>query len=194
MDLDGTITRKDSMFAFIKHSFPSWKYYTGLVLLSPVMAMNRLGLFPSTKTKEILLGSFFRNLTREQFEALGDEFSRLVLPGMIRKEALKEIAFHQNTGATIVVVTASLSVWCETWCRDNGFHLIATDYEVANGKVTGRIRGKNCKGPEKVRRIRERYHLESAKNIYAYGDSKSDLKMLGIADIKYYKWEKYNDQ
>jgi len=188
MDLDGTITRKDTLFAFIRYCFNAGRYYSGLARLAPYLAMNRVGLYPSAKAKELVLRKFFGEFTKEHFEKKGDEFSAKVLPGMIRKRAIKEIASHQSAGATIVVVTASLHAWCRGWCREFYLDLIATDFEVSGGKVTGSLQGKNCKGTEKVRRIQEQYDLKKASKIYAYGDSRSDLPMLGIADIKYYKW------
>jgi phosphoserine phosphatase len=65
--------------------------------------------------------------------------------------------------------------------------LISTRLETNNGKLTGRIEGKNCRGIEKVRRIKMQYKLDEYDEIYAYGDTKGDKPMLGLATIAFYK-------
>lgn len=188
MDLDGTITRKDTMFAFARYCYPGVRYYVRLVKMAPVLLLNRLGMHPSDRAKERLLTTFFRGTTREDFERKGDEFARMVLPLLVRRRARQEMEWHRNNNSTIVVVTASLGAWCGAWCRQEGFDLIATGYEAENDIITGKLSGKNCKGIEKVRRISEKYGSASAATIYAYGDTKSDLPMLELADVKVYKW------
>jgi HAD superfamily phosphoserine phosphatase-like hydrolase len=176
------------MFAFARFFHPGAGYYLRLLRVAPVLLLNRLGMYPSERAKERLLMSFFRGTTREHFERKGDEFGQIVLPGLVRRRAMKEIEWHRDNNAVIVVVTASLAAWCREWCRLQGLELIATQYESVNNIITGKLQGKNCKGSEKVRRIREKYGAVSAGTTYAYGDTKSDLPMLELADVKYYKW------
>ncbi|MEW6528158.1 MAG: haloacid dehalogenase-like hydrolase [Spirochaetota bacterium] len=60
--------------------------------------------------------------------------------------------------------------------------------EVKYGLLTGKFFGKNCYGPQKVKRIKEIYNLYDYQKIYAYGDSKGDKEMLAIADERIYRW------
>lgn len=191
-DLDGTITRKDTMFAFIRFCYPGITYFSGLILISPVLILNRLGIIPSHRAKEILLSRFFKGFTEQKFEEKGKEFARKILPGLVREIAREELSRHQESGKKVVVVTASLSAWCNAWCKENGLELIATEYEVIDGRISGKIRGRNCKGEEKVRRIKEKYAVDAAGEIVAYGDSKGDREMLELADEKYYRWKRIN--
>lgn len=57
--------------------------------------------------------------------------------------------------------------------------LIATDIDME----TGRLIGKNCNGPEKVRRLNEA--LANARVTEAYSDHESDIPMLGLAEKAY---------
>ena len=53
-----------------------------------------------------------------------------------------------------------------------------------DGRLTGRLRGANCRGPEKARRVEEwlgQAELEGAE-LWAYGDSASDDELLAAAD------------
>ena len=54
--------------------------------------------------------------------------------------------------------------------------------------LTGKFQGKNCFGPEKVSRIKNKFDLKKVKKIYAYGDSTGDSEMLELADYKYLKY------
>ena len=69
----------------------------------------------------------------------------------------------------------------------NGVDLLATRLEVKEGVLTGKIAGVNCHGEEKVRRIKEAYPKDALTKVYAYGDTKGDLPMLRLADIRFYK-------
>jgi len=70
----------------------------------------------------------------------------------------------------------------EAICRGE-IPLIATEIEVdAHSRITGKILGNNCRGREKVARIRDQYRVEEFDEIFAYGDSSGDLPMLALAD------------
>ena len=65
--------------------------------------------------------------------------------------------------------------------------LLGTKLMTRNGKITGKIDGKNCHGSEKVCRIEERYNLSDYTDIYCYGDTRGDKPMLELGTIKFYK-------
>ena len=65
--------------------------------------------------------------------------------------------------------------------------LIATKLEIRNGTVTGKFLSKNCYGIEKAHRVQEQYNLNDYDHIYAYGDSRGDKELLGLADESFYK-------
>lgn len=109
---------------------------------------------------------------------------------MERPAAIKRIDQHRAAGDKIVVVSATPRFILEQWCRDRRLDLIATEVELdKKGRLTGRIDGKNCRGPEKVCRIRAAYDLNDFDEIYAYGDTVSDLPMLELAEehLRFYR-------
>ena len=59
--------------------------------------------------------------------------------------------------------------------------------EIDDKIITGKTFQRNCYGPEKVKRIREKYNLSNYKYIYAYGNSRGDYEMLSIANESHYK-------
>jgi len=188
-DFDGTITRKDTLFQFIRFSKGNLVFYTGLLLLSPVLIAYKIGIIPNWRAKELMFSFYFNGMSEEDALKSGNDFSEQIIPRLLRPEAIREIEFHKNLGTKIVVVTASFSIWVKPWCDKNMFELLATEYDTRNGRLTGLIKGKNCHGVEKKRRIEEKFDLLQFDKIYAYGDSLADMEMLNLADIKYLKWE-----
>ncbi len=144
-------------------------------------------LIPNWRGKERMLTWFFAGETIDSFNLKSDEFCRHVVPNLIRPKALVEIDKHRNAGATVVVVSASAENWIAPWCRTLGLKCLATQLEVVDNKLTGKIKGFNCYGPEKENRLRSCYKLEEFDEVYAYGDSKGDLEMLALAQQKFYK-------
>lgn len=189
-DFDGTITTKDTLFQFIRFSKGNFKFYLGLLILLPVLLAFKAGFLPNWRAKEILFTWFFKGISEGEMNKLGDGFASQIIPTLIRPEAEEALAFHRDKGSRIVVVTASFSIWVKPWCDSKQIELIATECEIQQGKLTGLLQGKNCYGKEKVRRIREKFDLEQFDQIYAYGDSKADLEMLNLADLKQMKWKK----
>ena len=189
-DFDGTITRKDTLFQFIRFSKGNLMFYVGLLLLSPVLFAYKIGIMPNWRAKEMLFSFYFGGVKEENILKLGRRFSELIVPGLLRREAIREIDFHKTLGTKIVVVTASFSIWVKPWCDNNQFELIATEHDTKQGRLSGLIKGQNCYGAEKVRRINEKFDLHRFDKIYAYGDSLADREMLNLADFKYLKWKK----
>lgn len=189
-DFDGTITNTDTLFRFIRFSKGSFRFVAGLLMTSPVFLFYKLRLIPNWRAKEMVLSWFFRGNSEQELLDAGNSFASRVIPEIIRPEAHDAFDFHRRQGDPVVVVTASLSFWIKPWCDARGFSLIATEPEFANGTFTGRFRGKNCYGKEKVERIEKEFDLGSFEKIYAYGDSSGDREMLHLADVKYLKWTK----
>lgn len=84
-------------------------------------------------------------------------------------------------------MSASPENWISPWAQKMQVELIATQLEVQNGSITGKIAGKNCHGQEKVSRIKSKYSLADYAEIAAYGDTKGDLAMLALAHRAVYK-------
>src|SRR6185312_1649091 len=89
----------------------------------------------------------------------GEEFAMRILPKQIYQTALDSIKWHLAEGHDVCVVTASSPIWVAHWARQLGVQLIGTEYEIKDDKFTGHYAGNNCKGEEKVKRIRNQYDL-----------------------------------
>jgi HAD superfamily phosphoserine phosphatase-like hydrolase len=93
----------------------------------------------------------------------------------------------------MVIVSASP----EVYIREVG-HLLDVDQVIAtrlevddDGLLTGRYRGANCRGEEKLRRLREWMATDPSPGdpgtgeptLWAYGNSRGDLRMLRAAGV-----------
>jgi len=186
-DFDGTITTKDTLLEFIKYYHGTGKWLTGFAANTPWLALMSLKMIPNWKAKEKVLEWFFAGENIERFNLLSEQFSLEVLPALIRPDALEAIQKHKADGATVVVISASAENWVEPWCRKNHIPCLATQLEVSDNKITGKIKGANCYGVEKEKRIKASYNVSEFDQVVAYGDSEGDLEMLALASQQFYK-------
>jgi phosphatidylglycerophosphatase C len=186
-DFDGTITTRDTLAEFMIFYHGKTKYYLGLAALTPILASYVFKLMPNWKSKQYFLTWFLKGENVNTFNERCAQFSATCVPALIRPGALKAIEKYKKAGATIAVVSASAENWIKPWCDENNLICIATQLEVRDEKLTGRILGKNCHGSEKVCRIEEKFFLKDFTRIIAYGDTAGDHEMLQLAHEQHYK-------
>ena len=189
-DFDGTVTRKDSLFDFITFYRGRLSLYLGMIFLSPMLVLFKLGILPNWKAKERVLSYFFAREPLSTFQQKCDTYAQQRLPLLIKDSALQKIREFQQSETDIYLVSASAENWLKSWCESLGIRLIATRLEVKEGKLTGKIAGSNCYGPEKVVRIRCEVDLARYSKIYGYGDSKGDREMLALTHVPHYRFFK----
>ena len=187
-DFDGTICKKDSMIEFLKYYCGNKKLYWAFTKHIHWLIPMYCGLIEKWRVKEKIWVYLLGNIDEKEFNKSAEFFSINILPKMLYKDAIDKIKFHQLNNDTVVVITASAANWVNPWCKTFNLELISTCLEIKNGKVTGKIDGKNCNGSEKVRRIKQIFDLSDFKYIYAYGNSKGDKEMLKLASHPFYKF------
>ena len=186
-DFDGTLTRKDSLWEFLRFYSGYPKYILKLLVLLPVLIGYAMGIIPNWRAKQKVLMSFFSGVNKIAFQERCDAFAKEVLPKLIRPAASNRIMDHRKQGDRVVIISASPENWIRPWADHHGFEVIATRLESVEEKLTGRFQGRNCYGPEKVTRLKQYLNLEDYTTIYAYGDSKGDFELLSISDVPNYK-------
>ncbi len=186
-DFDGTLTRKDSLLEFIKFYKGSYQTYSGILFLSPFLVAMKAGLLSTQQGKEKLLSYFFKGENIEIFNAKCEQFTQKIIPTIIRKDGLLELKSRLAQKQEVCIVTASAENWVTPYFSEMGIKVIGTKLQVQQNKLTGKLIGNNCKGAEKVVRIKKEYELSNFENISAYGDSSGDKEMLSIATKIYYR-------
>ncbi|MDQ7947308.1 MAG: HAD-IB family hydrolase [Pedobacter sp.] len=186
-DFDGTITRKDTLLAFIRFSKGNLRFLLGFLLFSPLLLAMKLRLYPNWKAKEQLFTYFFKGTKIEDFDHWGEDFSA-VIHQLLRNEAIRALKLHLGKGHKIIVISASIENWIIPWTKIMGIEVtLATKIAVDDhGRLTGKFLTKNCYGQEKVVRLLEALPNRHEFHIVAYGNSRGDRELLDSADERYY--------
>ncbi|MCE3291055.1 MAG: family hydrolase [Caulobacter sp.] len=172
-DFDGTMTVKDSFTAFLKWRAGSLRYTIGCLKLTPQIVVY---LFDRNrgKLKAAAVREFLKGSRQEQLQE--------------RPDAVDTWRRWRTKGAKTIIVTASPDFVVAPFARGLGADgLIGTELAYdADGRCLGVFAGQNCRGPEKVRRLKEVYG-EDLRLTAAYGDTAGDKEMLAIADEAGYR-------
>lgn len=186
-DFDGTLTTKDTFLELIKFQKGNLFFWLGFLKMSPFIFLHLVKLIPNWKAKEMVLTHFFKGLGLEDFQKICDEFSSQHIPTLLREEAVFKLEAHEKAKHDIVIISASAENWLSGWCKQKSLRLIATRLDVKDGKLTGKLCGRNCYGPEKLVRLKNEIALNEYEEIHVYGDSRGDQDILGIASHPYYR-------
>jgi phosphatidylglycerophosphatase C len=182
-DLDGTLTRRDTMAPFLSAvrgrsavvRTAGLQWYT--LLRGATSAAYR------DPAKVAFVGSLLRGLRSEELRETGQRFAAQAVASRLQPWARERIDWHHERGHELVMISASLEVYVAPMAELLGFSTAyATRLEVVDGRVTGRLDGLNVRGAEKARLLQ--HHLAGRPaRVWAYGNSRGDLEMLGAADV-----------
>jgi phosphatidylglycerophosphatase C len=181
-DFDGTLTVRDSFTAFLRWRAGAGGWFLGLTRMAGDLAAYA-GDRDRGRVKAASVREFLKGTPRAQLEADAEAFAGQVWPGFIRYDALACWKDWGAKGAYRVIVTASPESTVAPFARRLGADaLLGTPLVFdADDRVTGAFAGPNCRGEEKVRRLRAAFG-EDMKLVAAYGDTTGDTEMLAIAE------------
>ena len=89
-DFDGTITNTDSFIDFLLHTHGPAKTLFSAVVLSPLIVMYALKLYPREKLKNMTLTLFYAGTEEAALQKLAAEFATESIPKMVRPSALEK--------------------------------------------------------------------------------------------------------
>jgi phosphoserine phosphatase len=105
-DFDGTITFSGTFLPFVYRAVEPTRMAVGKVVLSPLIAVYKLGILSSSRMRASIVRVGFRGRQAADVRRIGLEYGREVLPGVVRPEALEKIRWHKGQGDRIAVVSA----------------------------------------------------------------------------------------
>ncbi|MBQ9538267.1 MAG: haloacid dehalogenase-like hydrolase [Treponema sp.] len=185
-DFDGTLTTKDTFFAFLLYSVGYVKFALYLLLLIPsviAMLLHRISL---QETKERLFARCFKGMTAQEFNTRCRAFAQ-ANKSLLREGGLNCIQ-EASQKSPVLIVSASIKNYIVEFMDGHKVQVQATVPEIdSGGHLTGRFVGANCKGQEKVRRIQSLFPDRENYRLVAYGDSSGDSQMLAFADESHWK-------
>lgn len=182
-DFDGTITRKDTLGPFLVHFVGRRRMLAAGVPHAHRLGGAAIGRADRDLAKERYFVSLLAGRPAEDLVAAGAEYAARVLERAPFNDAVVErMAWHAEVGHEIVVISASLAVYVGPVVAALGAHAtFATEVEVADGLLTGRLVDGNVRAANKVARLEGHLRGEDAE-VWAYGDSAGDAELLAFAD------------
>lgn len=188
-DLDGTITRHDTLWPYIsgflrRHPGRLWRLAPCLAALLKYMCWHR--------DRGLLKGDIIRwtlgGLPRAMLEKWSDEFSSRLLRQGLYAEALACIAVHRQAQAHLVLLSASPDLYVAVIGRALGFdQCVCSELRWhRDARLEGSLASPNRRGAEKTRCVRALLAERQPTFSNAYGNSKADLEHLRLVSAGTY--------
>jgi phosphatidylglycerophosphatase C len=179
-DVDGTLTVRDCVVPFLRSAAGTRRLITAV--LSRPVPLLRAVLGRDRDSLKALAVRSLRGRSVAEIDELGARFAERVHADWLRGDTSARLAWHVAEGHEVVLVSASLRAYLAPLARPLGAaHVLCCEVAAADGRLTGELDGPNCRGPEKVRRLRT-WLGERNVELWAYGDSTGDRELLAFAD------------
>jgi phosphatidylglycerophosphatase C len=182
-DFDGTLTVKDSFTAFLKWRAGPVRYWLGVARLAPSL-IAYLFHRDRGRIKARAIREFLRGAPRDRLEADARRFAETHSRRLFRPDAVAAWKRWQQQRVRLVIVTASPTLVVAPFARGLGAHaLLGTEirWDEAD-RVAGTFSTPNCRGPEKVVRLKAEFGPDVRVKA-AYGDTSGDTEMLAMAEM-----------
>jgi HAD superfamily hydrolase (TIGR01490 family) len=181
-DFDGTITRNDTMYPFLRRVVGVPRLMLAAASDLPRLMLAAAGRGDRDAAKARLFARVLAGRDTQTIHDAADEHARAVLATQIRPTARERIDWHREAGHELVIVSASLDVYLTIIGPALGFdRVVCTELETLDGRLTGAMRGGNCRGAAKVARLRAAVDDLDQRELWAYGDSSGDDELLAAA-------------
>ncbi|MFT3662925.1 MAG: HAD-IB family hydrolase [Gordonia sp. (in: high G+C Gram-positive bacteria)] len=180
-DYDGTLIDGFSAADILKSRVRSLDFTTGELLDGLLIALR--GCHSEQDYAEVLKATrpAFAGKTYEELLAEGRNLFKNVTAARLRPQMWQIIRAHRARGHRIVIASSATRFQIEPIAREIGAdRALATDIEVVDGIVTGRVIGRPLWGPGKaaaVRRLAREWDLDLASS-FAYSDGNEDVPYL----------------
>lgn len=186
-DLDGTITRHDTLMPFVLGCL--WRHpwrLPRLLWLVPV-ALGFVVHRDRGRLKGALISATLGGLSRESLARWAARFVPQLLRHGLYAEALSAIARHRAQGDRLLLMSASVDLYVPVIAAALGFeqHICTRVRWRSDGRLDGRLATANCQGEEKRRCLQALLAHAPPVRLYAYGNSGSDLPHLRLAQHGY---------
>jgi len=188
-DLDGTITRGDTLWRYIagylwRHPARAWRL--------PLCLLPLAGYAIRVLDRGALKGAVIRltlgGASRRELDAWAREFTRRLLRDGLYAEALTCIAAHRRLRSHLVLLSASPDLHVPAIAAALGFdECICTQLRWrADGRLDGALASANRRGPEKARCVQALLASRQPQRSHAYGNSRADLEHLRLVSAGCY--------
>ena len=183
-DLDGTLTRRDSLVPYV----------LGFCLRHP-LRLPRLLVMPwhvvrylfrhrdRGQLKQDLIVAGLAGASRHEIARWNERFVRRLLERGMHREALDRLAMHRARGDYLVLMSASPDLYVPAIARALKFNeTICTGVRWDGMRLSGELTTPNRRGEEKVHGVEALRARHDGSQITGYGNSASDVLHLQACD------------
>ena len=185
-DFDGTLTKVDTLFDFLKFSFAK-SYHLHYMKFIPLFILAKLKIQNKSDVKQKFISCFLKGMSRSEIKDLSRDYFESRKNHILRMKGMDYI--HKiGDSQDKYIVSASLDIWIEPFALYLNMGLICTRAEFnSEGIFTGKFSTPNCNYEEKKKRIKETVDLNLYNNILVFGDTKGDEAMFSLATEKFFR-------
>ncbi len=184
-DFDGTLTRRDTLYPFLRDFVGVPALAAAAVRDLPRLAAAALGRGDRDAAKARLFARVLGGRSAGDAWDHGRRHAERIVASGLRPEMIERLEGHRRDGHEVVIVSASIDAYLDVVGSVLGIdRVLCTRLEVRDGRLTGAMLGGNCRGAAKLARIRDAFGDPTTEpyELWAYGDSAGDDAMLGAAD------------
>jgi phosphatidylglycerophosphatase C len=183
-DFDGTLVGRDSLLPFLRRVCGTRAVVRALALESPRLVQAQGFAAGREAAKSAVFARLLAGRRLVDLDRVVDAYAEHVVANRLRADTIRSVDWHRGAGHELVIVSASPELYLAPIGRLLKFDaVLGTRLEIdGEGRLTGRLDGRNVRGHEKVARLRS--HLgEEPVRLWVYGDSAGDRELLGVADV-----------
>jgi HAD superfamily hydrolase (TIGR01490 family) len=182
-DLDGTITRRDTLSG----------YLLGFALRDPLRLFRFLTVLPDIvrfcvnhdrgQLKGALIAKIMGGITRQTVDDWNRDYVPSLLQRGVFKEARAAIERHRSAGDHLVLMSATVDLYVPAIAEALGFaEYICTPVRWhEDGTLQGALAAANVRDREKARQLKQLAQRHPGKRLVGYGNSTPDLDHLNLS-------------
>jgi len=184
-DLDGTITRHDTLAPYVLGFLLRrrvWRF-PALLLLLPALLAHALGRLDRGGLKSAFIRAALGGCTRRELDSWTMTFVDALVAHGLFPSALAAIGAHARAGDQLVLMTASPDLYAPAIARALGFQqVICTGVRWDGERLRGSLTTPNRRGEEKARCLEALRAQHPGIEAVAYGNAASDLPHLKLVE------------
>lgn len=183
-DLDGTITRRDTLLPYVMgYPVSMSRKFLGMLVFLISLFLFVIGRRDHGQLKSAFIRSVLGGETRSRIEAWTAQFVPALLEKGVFADALSAIERHKREGARLVMMSASTDLYVPAVGAALGFdEVICTGVRWNGDRLDGHLTTPNRRGTEKTRCFEALRETHPGLTTAAYGNAGSDLDHLRLAD------------
>ena len=189
-DVDYTLTKRETLvefYFFMMKKNPQFIKYLPKSIFSSIFYVFKI--YDASKAKKTFI-RFIDGIEENEMKKIVKEFYETRLSKILYKDAIDMIKKMKTEGYKIYLISASAEFYLSEFYNIKEVDkVIGTRFTTENGLHRNEITGENCKGEEKVKRLKEVLKKENIqvdfKNSYMFSDSLSDLPLFNLVGHPY---------